>query len=185
MKSMLLTKLKIISMVLLVLAALGVDAGWSMYRGQAPEPDAAPKAPVQPERKGGNAVMTELEKLHGTWIAVSAEKQGNRVPEEELKRAELRLVIEGEEFTITTARAAGEGMKGKLKIDPAKKPKSIDLTAEVAGGRISTATGIYELDGDTLKLCYGKDRPTRFETTPDRAADQRSYVFKRHNREPA
>lgn len=179
MKTMLLTKLKIATAVLLVVAAAGVGAGWLGYHGQAAEPNDTPKAPATSKQPEENATMNDLKKLQGTWIAVAAEKQGNQLPEDEVKTAELTLVIEGEKFTIMTTRGGKEGMKGTLKIDPSKKPRAIDLTAEVAGGRATTATGIYELAGDTLKLCYGKERPKEFKTQPEREADQRSYVFRR------
>jgi uncharacterized protein (TIGR03067 family) len=50
-------------------------------------------------------------------------------------------------------------------LDPAKKPKQIDLV--IAEGR--AVKGIYLLDGDTLKLCVEKEpgggRPARFGPT--------------------
>ena len=37
---------------------------------------------------------------------------------------------------------------------------------------------IYELDGDTLKFCYGEpDRPREFKTAPD--SDMKLYVWRR------
>lgn len=55
--------------------------------------------------------------------------------------------------------------KGGYKIDPNTKPKSIDI-ADPQG---ETTLGIYELDGDTLKMCIvrGKNmvRPTEFKVT--------------------
>lgn len=170
-------RLKIAAAVLVTVAATVVGTGGLLSSTQAPAGDR--KAPAASNQNGESAAMKELAKLQGTWIAVSAEKQGNHVPEDELKQAGLRLVIEGEKFTITTARGGTEGMKGTLKIDPGQKPTTIDVTAEVAGGRTATATGICELNGDTLKWCYGKERPTEFKTKPDRGADQRSYVLKR------
>lgn len=55
------------------------------------------------------------------------------------------------------------GKQGDYKLDPAAKPKSIDL---VEGGG-QNAPGIYELDGDTLKICLAEGqnavRPTEFK----------------------
>jgi len=51
------------------------------------------------------------------------------------------------------------GEVGEYKLDPDASPKSIDMSE---GGRLSP--GIYELDGDTLKICLAEGptatRPT-------------------------
>ena len=47
--------------------------------------------------------------------------------------------------------------------------------------------GIYEVEGDTLKFCYGEPRPSEFKTKPNRQPggppipnlDQRMFVLKR------
>jgi uncharacterized protein (TIGR03067 family) len=56
-----------------------------------------------------------------------------------------------------------------IKLDSAKKPKSIDLTLTQGVGKGKVGLGIYELDGDTLKLCFPQDenaaRPTEFKST--------------------
>ena len=59
--------------------------------------------------------------------------------------------------------------KAKITLDPAKEPKTIDyeMTEGVTKGK--TQLGIYELDGDTFKSCFGSpgaERPTDFTTKP-------------------
>ncbi len=52
-----------------------------------------------------------------------------------------------------------------FKIDPAKKPKEIDITHPAV--KDGTVEGIYSLEGESLKMCYGKkdkDRPAKFST---------------------
>ena len=57
-----------------------------------------------------------------------------------------------------------------FKIDPGKEPKQIDITLHLNRGDV-TVLGIYEIKGDTLKVCYfhsktGK-RPADFSTKDD------------------
>ena len=54
-------------------------------------------------------------------------------------------------------------MNGTYVIEPAKSPKTIDITMKE--GDKGTAHGIYELKGDTLKICVARpntERPTEF-----------------------
>jgi len=43
--------------------------------------------------------------------------------------------------------------KWRYKIDPTAEVKTIDLTAPDGNDQAKTLPGIYELDGDTLKIC--------------------------------
>ena len=43
---------------------------------------------------------------------------------------------------------------GPYHLDPAKAPKTLDLTIEIRGGKKATLQGIYELDGNHLKMCF-------------------------------
>jgi uncharacterized protein (TIGR03067 family) len=57
-----------------------------------------------------------------------------------------------------------------LKIDPMASPKTIDITFSDGPSKDDTLKGIYELDGDTQRICWaapGKPRPTEFEAKPD------------------
>ena len=54
--------------------------------------------------------------------------------------------------------------KGTFKIDPAAMPKAIDSSP--AADPSKPILGIYEFDGDTLRVCNappGKPRPSDFE----------------------
>jgi uncharacterized protein (TIGR03067 family) len=53
----------------------------------------------------------------------------------------------------------------KMKLDPTKSPKHVDLEHYATG--VPAWPGIYELNGDDLKVCLnleGKARPTEFKT---------------------
>jgi uncharacterized protein (TIGR03067 family) len=56
--------------------------------------------------------------------------------------------------------------KGRFKLDPSKAPKQITDTWDAETGIRDQGEGIYEFDGDTLKICFGgrgKPRPTSFD----------------------
>ena len=58
---------------------------------------------------------------------------------------------------------------GTQKLDPSKSPKTIDVTMTEGPSKGTVMLGIYEIDGDTLKVCFdphGKKRPTEFKSAP-------------------
>lgn len=104
-------------------------------------------------------------KTDGVWIPTSGELGGNKFPDEVLKS--IKLVIEGEKYTVTVGKTTD---KGTVKRDTKTKPMSIDIAGTEGPNKDKTILGIYELSGDTLKVCYdlsGKARPTAFETKPN------------------
>lgn len=105
----------------------------------------------------------ELQKLQGTWVAVSREENGQRVPPEELKH--ITVSFRGDKFTVRRGDKVIQA--GTQKLDPTKKPKTLDATATEGEDKGTTLLGIYELKGDTLRVCFaakGKSRPTEFKT---------------------
>jgi uncharacterized protein (TIGR03067 family) len=78
-----------------------------------------------------------------------------------------RLIIKGDRFTFKTEQGSGAGT---FKVDLAQKPKKIDVTFTDGPEKGKTAQGIYELEGDTYKVCIalaGKERPTTFASKPN------------------
>ncbi len=119
-------------------------------------------------------VKKEQDKFKGTWIVESAEHKGQA--SEEGKGDEV--TFDGDQVTIK--RANGEERKGTIKIDPTKKPKTIDFTPSDGDNKDKIHPGIYELKDDTLKVCFSQpdnERPTAFSTKAD--SEEMLYVFKR------
>jgi uncharacterized protein (TIGR03067 family) len=74
--------------------------------------------------------------------------------------------------------------RGTSKIDPTSKPRAIDLTQTEGQGKGKTSRGIYEVEGDTRKVCIaeaGKERPTTFSSPAD--SGHILAVFKRLKKE--
>jgi uncharacterized protein (TIGR03067 family) len=110
------------------------------------------------------AVKKELQRFHGTWVFTLINIGGTDVPAEQVKGA--KLVIEGNRFTVTDPTAT---YRGTFKVDPAAKPKTIDMTFTEGPEKGKTTQGIYELEGDVYKVCVdvaGKGRPTEFVSKP-------------------
>jgi uncharacterized protein (TIGR03067 family) len=97
--------------------------------------------------------------LQGTWTAVKTELAGESV------NWTVTLTIEGDKYTIL---ANGKPDQGTCKIDPAARPGKMAITGGEGGPNAGkTFLAIYELDGDTLRICYdlsGKKHPETFAT---------------------
>ena len=66
-----------------------------------------------------------------------------------------------------TAFAANLPDKGTYTLDTTTKPKSITITGTEGPNNGKTYPAIYELKGDTLRICYdlsGAKRPTEFKS---------------------
>src|ERR1041385_2688810 len=70
---------------------------------------------------GADKPKDETKDLDGTWVMVSGEEEGKKLSDETGKKA--RLVIKGNEHTV---RVGSDILKGTHKVDPGKKPKTID-----------------------------------------------------------
>jgi uncharacterized protein (TIGR03067 family) len=107
----------------------------------------------------------ELEKFQGSWLVVKLEIKGNVVPDEELKK--FKLTFAAEKVTI---KADEQSIEASFKIDPAQKPGHIEFTNLEGEDKGKTMLGIYEFDGEQLKICVndnGKDRPKEFASPAD------------------
>jgi uncharacterized protein (TIGR03067 family) len=100
--------------------------------------------------------------IEGVWLPSAAELAGNKYPDE--VRKSIKLVIKDGKYTVTVGKITDQGTS---KMDPSAKPKALDITGTEGPNKGKTILAIYELDGDTLRICYdlsGKSRPTEFKT---------------------
>jgi uncharacterized protein (TIGR03067 family) len=100
------------------------------------------------------AADTDADKIQGVWVVVSLSRGG----EENKDVAGSTVVIAGDKMTFKKGK---EEESFRFKLDPAQKPKAIDVVA----GEKEKVPGIYLLEGDSLKICVdndGKARPKEF-----------------------
>ena len=120
-------------------------------------------APVLAEEN--EAVKKDLAALQGEWSMVSGSADGQPMPDD--MRKQMKRVCKGDETTTTMAGKVF--IKAKITLDPSKKPKTIDYQMSEGFTKGKTQLGIYEVDGDTFKSCFGKpcaERPTAFTSKP-------------------
>ncbi len=125
------------------------------------------------------AVKKDLAQLQGEWSMVSGSADGQPMPAE--MRKQMKRICKGDE---TTTMMAGQlYFKAKIIIDPSTKPKIIDYQMTEGFTKGHKQLGIYEVEGDTFKSCFGKpgaERPGDFTSKP---GDGRTFsVWKREKR---
>src|SRR5262249_3905919 len=101
-------------------------------------------------RLQGQDAKVELTKLHGTWRLIKEIDDGKEMAEPESKDIRLTFSKDGTWQVEASGKVVG---KGTMKIDSAKKPKTIDYTFTDGDQKGMKFIAIYELDGDTYKHC--------------------------------
>jgi len=102
-----------------------------------------------------------LKKLEGTWVVDSAVDSGEGIGSE----LNWEWVFDGNKITRQNPQG-GETQEFTYKIDPTVSPMAFDLTWPKEK---FTCSCIYEIKGDTLRICMSKlkpdERPTKFTDT--------------------
>ncbi len=93
-------------------------------------------------------VAKELERLQGKWKVELIAENGLAEPDPETKKFEI--TIKGSRFFV---KVEGRQETMEFKIDPDKNPKQIDITPNYGDDKGKTSPGIYEFDGDRLRIC--------------------------------
>ena len=107
-------------------------------------------------------VEKELKKFQGTWTFESVEAGGKKLPADQFKG--ITVTFEGDKYVVKRGDEVVEAATQKL--DPSKSPKTLDAKVTDGPNKGAVILGIYEISGDTLKVCFdpeGKKRPTEFK----------------------
>ena len=112
-----------------------------------------------------NPAKDEHMKLNGTWVIESVTRDPREQKPDEGKG--IRCVIKDEKVVVKLPGEAISSGELVIKIDPTRNPKTMDLSPN---GEKETVRAVYELAGDTLRVCWGsdngKERPAEFASTP-------------------
>jgi len=110
--------------------------------------------------------------LEGTWVLQSLESAGKPATKAQIVSLRLKLVFAGDSLTFHNANGL---KKAKIELVADTDPKTIDFITDKEISR-----GVYELEGDSLKICWAPDgeaRPLDFLTSARGKAT--IYVLKR------
>ena len=100
--------------------------------------------------------------IEGSWTPIKAELGGQPLPDAVLKTISLKLADGKYE-----AMGGGHPDYGTYSLDAAMQPKSMTVIGTNGPNQGKTFPCIYELKGDTLRICYdlsGAKRPAEFKT---------------------
>ena len=119
----------------------------------------------------------DLARLEGMWKYVKVEAP-DKITEAVFKDAVVEIRGNKMIHKITLPGDKNEVYEATIALDPGKKPKAIDITNLDGPRKGKASKGIYELDGDTLKMAFEEgERPTDF--TFKKGGAREVYTLKR------
>jgi uncharacterized protein (TIGR03067 family) len=114
------------------------------------------------------------DEVEGLWKPVDAEMGGVKFPPEAIKN--WRLELAKGKYVLQGAESPDQGT---YVIDSTKKPRTMDILGTEGPNKGKAFPCIYEIDGDTMRICYdlaGKMRPAEFKT----AKQTKEYLVTYH-----
>ena len=104
-----------------------------------------------------DAIKKDKAALQGTWKVTASVSKGDKATAAEIK--DLFLIFRGEAILVREDGKSQENFFFTL--DPLAKTKGIDLILKVGPQKGRIDRGIYEFEGDTLRICIqsNKDSP--------------------------
>lgn len=126
--------------------------------------------PAQAASQGD--AKADLERLQGTWTVVGGEANGRPFPAEVVERDAATYTFEGDQVTVRD-RGKTRGVL-RVTLDATKRPKALDMKDLEGQENFRTIHAIYEVRGETLRICMdtktgrpdefsGKDSAVLFE----------------------
>jgi uncharacterized protein (TIGR03067 family) len=126
------------------------------------------------------ATKKEYARFEGVWRFALVEVDGKKQPEAPFETNKLIVLKDGRYVIVQGDRIT----HGTLKLDPTQTPKHYDVAVTNGPVKGLMVSGIYEIDGDTYKICLplrGNDRPAAFDNKPGGGC--LIHVFKREKQD--
>jgi len=120
---------------------------------------------------GASATSSDLDRMQGDWGVGELVMNGEKVSADALANAKLK--IKANEYSLESDNGSSHGT---LKLGESASPKSMEVTTDDG----TQLPAIYEISGDTLKICYamnGASRPKEFKS-----AEGSDHVFASYKR---
>ncbi|MBC8114371.1 MAG: protein kinase [Candidatus Saccharimonas sp.] len=130
---------------------------------------------LKPKTGNANATESDEKRLQGKWIAVSGHARKKPLTTAEL--TQLSITFDGERVEFVQPSGPPTPQAVTFTINSNRNPKQIDF---VAPNQKEAMPGIYQFDGDRLKLALidqDYSRPTNFD--PDHRPDHLTATFQR------
>ena len=138
-----------------------------------------PKQEVPTERSSppAPAGRSDVELLQGVWDVYAEEFQGVQTKEADMRQMGKVITFEGNRMVIH--RTLGDGNRRKIEgifqFNPNATPKTWDFSGTHYDGKPTTLHGLYELNGNALRMAYGTgttghgepNRPDAFRSALD------------------
>ncbi|MEO6811228.1 MAG: TIGR03067 domain-containing protein [Isosphaeraceae bacterium] len=114
-----------------------------------------------------DAARTDRELIQGPWKIVSITQDGTKESDESVHGGRIEFSEDG--YTVRANDQIVE--QGSQSLDSSKQPKTIDFKITRGPAKGKTQPGIYQLEGDQLRVCFahpgGSDRPKQFTSTTE------------------
>jgi uncharacterized protein (TIGR03067 family) len=120
---------------------------------------------------GPSATGSDLDRMQGDWGVAELVMNGEKVPADALASAKLK--IKASEYFLDGDNGSSHGT---LKLGESASPKTMEVTTDDG----TQLPAIYEVSGDTMKVCYainGASRPKEFKS-----AEGSDHVFTTYKR---
>ena len=107
--------------------------------------------------------------LVGTWKAESAVMAGQTMPAEMIAAITLTMEPGDGELLDYTLDLGGAEDRGTIALDAGADPMAMTITGTGGPNDGKMFPAIFEIDGDTLRICYDlseQERPAEFESRP-------------------